>query len=106
MANAVENTHRGTVIDMENCRTSSAADVAGPTCPKTASGLATTATAPCATAGHNSPLSDAERSKLAKIRRDRRNGWMASFEDFDFLLGVVDRLSRMPSYSDRENPDL
>jgi hypothetical protein len=50
---------------------------------------------PLATPAHSGAhLSDDERIRLAKIKRDRRNGWMASFDDYDFLLSLVERLSR------------
>jgi hypothetical protein len=39
-------------------------------------------------------LSDAERLTLARIKRNRRQGWMASFEEFDFLLEILERMAR------------
>ncbi len=106
MANAVENTHRGTVIDMENCRTSSPGSEAVQTFPRTANGPAIGAIGKSATPDRSSLLSDADRIKLARIQKDRRLGWMPTFQDFDFLLEMVERLSTEASYSDRENPDL
>jgi hypothetical protein len=37
-------------------------------------------------------LSDDDLLRLAKIRRNRRLGYMASFEEFDFLLEVIGRI--------------
>jgi hypothetical protein len=42
----------------------------------------------------SSPLSEDDLLRLAKIRRNRRLGYMASFEEFDFLLEVIGRLDR------------
>ena len=90
MANVAPSTHRGTVIDMESYRISSAEAVEVQTSQKTASGPAGIATAPCATRDRSGLLSDAEREKLARIRRNRNQGWMATFEEFDFLLEMVE----------------
>ena len=39
-------------------------------------------------------LTEDERRTLARIRRNRDRGWMATFEEFDFLLDATERLSR------------
>jgi hypothetical protein len=94
MANAAINSPRGMVIDMESYRTSSAEAAEGPISPAIASGPAMTATAPCDTKARSGvEFSDAERSKLARIRRNRNQGWMATFEEFDFLLEMVERIN-------------
>jgi hypothetical protein len=43
------------------------------------------------TQAHSSPLSDAEAKMLARIRKDRRNGFMVSAVDVDFLLELIGR---------------
>ena len=94
MANAATNTPRGTVIDMESYRTSSPESEADRTQNSILSGAAGNVTEPCATKGCNGLLSDDERLKLAKIRRNRSQGWMPTFEEFDFLLEIVERGNR------------
>jgi hypothetical protein len=56
-------------------------------------GVAANAT-PADTQVRSSPLSDDDLLRLAKIRRNRRLGYMATFEEFDFLLEVIGRLDR------------
>jgi hypothetical protein len=95
MGNVATNMPRGLVIDMESFRTSSAEAAEGPTFSKIPSGLVTTATALYDTKARSGvELSDAERSKLANIRRNRAKGWMATFEEFDALLAMVEKLSQ------------
>jgi hypothetical protein len=94
MANAAENTPRGTVIDMESYRTSSLESEGDQTPRPIPNGPVSIVTEPCDTKAHSGALSDAERLKLAKIRRNRNLGWMPTFEEFDFLLEVVERMSR------------
>jgi hypothetical protein len=94
MANAAEGTPRGTVIDMESYRTSSPESAEARTLPRTQNGAAGIATEPCDTPARSGVLSDAERGKLAKIRRDRNAGWMPTFEEFDFLLEIAERIAR------------
>ena len=94
MASDAENTPRGTVIDMESYRTLSPESAEEATPRKIPSGPAGSVTEPCDIPAHNSPLSDAERLKLAQIRRNRAQGWMPTFEEFDFLLEMVERMSR------------
>jgi hypothetical protein len=93
MEKSATNSPHGTVIDMESYTTSSIASAEDQIRPKTSSGPATTATA-SATPVRSSPLSEEEREKLARIRRNRNQGWMATFEEFDFLLTLVEALSR------------
>ena len=94
MTNAAEDTPLGTVINMESYRTSSVEAAEGQISPRIASGLASTATAPCDTKGRSGALSDDERIRLARIRKDRRLGWMQSFSDVDFLLDLLERIVR------------
>lgn len=94
MANAAENTPLGTVIDMESYRTSSPASVADRTSRPIPNGPAGIVTAPCDIPARSGVLSDAERLKLARIRRNRNQGWMPTFEEFDFLLEMVEKVSR------------
>jgi hypothetical protein len=64
---------------------------------KTASGVVgeRTAVTPGETIlDHNSPLSAADEQRLHRIRKDRANGFMVSAPDVDFLLEMVERLSR------------
>ena len=46
---------------------------------------------PLATPDRSLQLSDAEARTLARIRKDRRNGFMVSAVDVDFLLEVIAR---------------
>jgi hypothetical protein len=47
---------------------------------------------PLATPDRSLPLSDAEARTLARIRKDRRNGFMVSAVDVDFILELLRRL--------------
>jgi hypothetical protein len=94
MANAAESTPRGTVIGMESCRTLSPESEAGRTLPRIPSGVAGSATAPCATRDRNGLLSDDERLLLAKIRRNRNQGMLPTLLDCDFMLHVLERMDR------------
>jgi hypothetical protein len=81
-------------LDMESLSTSLPADAAEVTRSTTASGAAdcpTPATA-SATTPARSGLSEAEQMKLARIRRNRNQGWMPTFKEFDFLLEMVERI--------------
>jgi hypothetical protein len=53
-----------------------------------------TAKSPESRSGPTANLSDDERQKLARIRRNRNQGWMPTFEEFDFLLEVTERMAR------------
>jgi hypothetical protein len=94
MVNAAKDTPRGTVIDMESYRTLSPAPEEAQTPQPIPSGPAGVVTAPCATQGRNGALSDADRLRLAKIRRNRNQGWMPTFDEFDFLLDALERITR------------
>jgi len=59
--------------------------------PATFSGLAGSTTG-SDTPGPSSPLSDDERWKLARVRRNRRFGWMPTMEECDFLLELLGKL--------------
>jgi hypothetical protein len=94
MANAAENTHLGTVIDMESYRTLSPAPTADRTPKPIPSGPAGNVTEPSVTPDRSGVLSADERWKLAKIRRNRNQGWMPTFEEFDFLLSIAERVNQ------------
>jgi hypothetical protein len=89
---------RGMELDMENLSISSPVERAEVTRSKIPSGLAGCPTP--ATESEITParsgvrLSEDERTKLARIRRNRREGWMPTFEEFYFLLEIVETMSR------------
>jgi hypothetical protein len=87
---AAISSRRGMELDMESLATSCTEPKDRETFPQIASGVAGNATA-AATPGHNSRLSDEERIRLARIRKDRRLGWMPSFNDVEFLLDLIAR---------------
>lgn len=93
--NPVESSPLGPDGIMENSTTKSSVPMAGQTLPRIALGSVGNITA-LPTEGHNSHLSDDERLRLAKIRRNRNQGWMPTFEEFDFLLEIVERGNRWP----------
>lgn len=95
MGNAATNSPRGTVIDMESYRTSSPEAGEDRTLPRIANGPAGVAIEPCVTPVPNGQtLSEEEKLRIAKIRRDRRHGWMATFDDCDFMLAMLEKLTR------------
>ena len=88
---------RGMELDMENLSISGPLAVEDRTQLKTANGDAedgTVATPGGIIPARSGVLSDAERLKVARIRRNRNQGWMPTFEEFDFLLEIVERMSR------------
>lgn len=93
MANDATTSPPGTVIDMGSLRTESTAPTVELTRRRIRAGLATTATAPISnTPGPSSRLSADEARMLARIASDRRNGFMVSAVDVDFLLEVIGRM--------------
>ena len=90
--NAATNSPRGRDGDTENSCTSLPVRTAGVIPLKTASGDVTTATSASSTPDRNSLLSAAEAQNLARIARERREGWMVSVADVDFLLDVIGRM--------------
>lgn len=64
---------------------------AAATWPGTSSGLAETAIN-CATPAPSSLLSADERTRLLKMRGDRRRGWMLTMSECDFLLELTERM--------------
>ncbi len=58
-----------------------------------ASGPASAITENICTQDRSGALSAAEQRSLARIRKDRRNGFMVSAPDVDFLLEAIERLS-------------
>jgi hypothetical protein len=85
-------------LDMESLSISSPAERAEATPLKTPNGLAdcpTPATESAITpARSGASLSEDERAKLAQIKRNRRAGWMPTFEEFDALLAMLEKLDR------------
>jgi len=80
--------HRGTESDTENFRTSTTEPTA--TTPRREqSGVAQNAMPDVIPACNF--LTESEQKKLARIRKDRRNGFMVSTRDVDFLLEVIRR---------------
>jgi hypothetical protein len=80
---------------MESLSTRSTESAEGQTFPRTCSGVAErqiSATGGEITQGRSGVLSDEERIRLARIRKDRRLGWMQSFSDTEFLLELLSRL--------------
>ena len=82
-ANAVETAPRGMALDMESLSTSLLSGEAAPIRSQTASGDAgarrDATPGEITQARSGAQVSDAERLKLARIRRNRNQGWMASF---------------------------
>ena len=93
MANAAINTQGGTALGKATSRILSTEPKDPAMSSQTFCGAVEIVT-PCDTQAHSGALSDAERMKLAKIRRNRSQGWMPTFEEFDFLLSAVERLNR------------
>jgi len=93
-SSAATNSPPGMVLDMESLCTSSPAPTAGQTTKRIVSGAAPSATSAETTPARSSRLSADEEMKLAKIRRNRQQGWMPTFEEFDFLLEILERINR------------
>lgn len=88
---------RGTGDSTENLFTSLRPHTEAPTRLRTASGdaaVARDATPGATTPASSSPLSAADEQRLWRIRKDRANRFMVSVTDVDFLLEIVERLSR------------
>lgn len=95
-ASAAINSPHGTVIDMESLSIASPAPTAEVIRSTTASGDAEAnrdATPGAITRAHSSRLSEADEKNLERIRKERRNGFMVSLADVDFLLNVIRRLT-------------
>jgi len=95
--NAATDTPHSTVLDMESLRTPSIESAEGPTSLPMSRGPVArpiSATGDEITPARSGALSDQERIQLARIKKDRRNGWMPTFTDFDFLLELTERLKR------------
>lgn len=93
--NDVTDIHLGRECDTVSSYISSPAPTEAATPSTTASGDVedeTVVTPDATTPGSSSPLSDAEAKTLARIRKDRRNGFMVSAVDVDFLLELIGRL--------------
>jgi hypothetical protein len=93
--NAATDTPRSTVLDVESLRTNSTGSAEA----QTRSQMSCThverpisAIAAEIIQGQRGVLSDDERIRLARIRKDRRAGWMPTFADFDFLMELAERL--------------
>ncbi len=94
MASDAENSPRGMALSMESLRTLSDADAPAATPKQIPSGVAPSVTATNCTAARSSPLSAADDKRLLRIWQDRQRGWMVMGSDVDFLLEIVERLSR------------
>lgn len=92
MANAAIDSPRGTAFDMESYRTVDTEPTAT-TRNRARFGAVANATTN-GTQAHSFCLSDEERLTLARIRRNRKAGFMATFEEFDFLLEIAERCAR------------
>lgn len=94
MENDATNSPGGMVLDMESLRTSSPA--AGPVLirRKIRAGLAPRATAPLCTAACSSRLSEEETKRLMQIRAERRRNLLPSLTDMDWVLELIERLTR------------
>ena len=92
MANDATNSPPLMVLDMENLRTSKPEAAGALTRSRIRAGVAEIATAKSCTSGSSSRLSDAEQRLLARIAKDRRNGFMVAATDVDFLLEILGRL--------------
>ena len=93
MADDATNSPPSTVLDMVSLRTCRAADEPDRTPRRIRAGVVASATAPCSTSGCSSRLSADEAQNLARITRDRQNGWMVTAVDVDFLLDVIGRMA-------------
>jgi hypothetical protein len=83
------------VVDMASLSTELHPPMEAPTLSTIVSGDAPTVTASATIpARSGARLSEAERMELAKIRRNRNQGWMATFEEFEFLLSTLERVTR------------
>jgi len=91
--NAVTGLARGMDRDTESSCTSSQARMEDPTQKRIASGDALPVIASDIIPACNF-LTESEQKKLRRIRKDRRNGFMVSAVDVDFLLEVIGRSSR------------
>ncbi len=94
MESDAENSPRGMALSMESLRTLSDADAPAATPKKTPSGVAPSVTAANCTPVRSSPLSADDDKRLLRIWQDRQRGWMVMGSDVDFLLEIVERLSR------------
>jgi hypothetical protein len=89
MENDAIASRRGTDYSTESCPTANTVPIE--TIPKTELSGVVGRVIQLATPDRSSPLSDAEAKTLARIRKDRRNGFMVSAVDVDFLLEVIER---------------
>ena len=78
----------------ETCTTLSPEEKVVPTPKTTHASGAKPVTASASTRGRNSPLNDVERMRFLRIKRERREGWMVTLDDVDFLLEMAERRSR------------
>ena len=96
-ASAAIATPRGLELDMASLSTWSRAHTGVPTILRTANGVVgerTVVTPGEITPDRSSPLSVPDEQRLYRIQQDREKGFMVSGVDVDFLLEVVERLSR------------
>jgi len=90
-ASDADGSHHGMGSDMENCPTETM-EPAETTQKPEPSGVAASATPDVIPACNF--LTESEQKRLRRIRKDRRNGFMVSAPDVDFLLGVIDKANQ------------
>jgi hypothetical protein len=92
LGNVATATPRSTVFGMENYRTVATEPIATMSSPRSygVAGNATTNDTPA----HSSRLSVGEQIQLERIRAERAKGFLPSMPDIDFLLELIDRLTR------------
>ena len=83
---------RSTVIDMASCRTVDTEP--SERTQTTESYGAVKNVTPVDTPAHSSRLSVGEQIQLARIRSERAKGFLPSMPEIDFLLEVIERLTR------------
>ena len=94
MANVVIDMQSGTVLEKAICPTSSTEPRGRETLNRTSCGVAEDTTKSATPDRSGQTLSEEEKLRIAKIRRDRRHGWMATFDDLDFLLEMLEKVGR------------
>jgi hypothetical protein len=95
--NAATNSRPGTGDSTANLSTSSRVPMEGVILLRTANGDVVekmVATPDATIPAPSSPLSADDERRLARIRKDRANRFMVAVTDVDFLLEILERLSR------------
>jgi len=92
LGNAATASRRSTVIDMASCRTESTE--LSETTQRPGSYGAVKNVTPAGTPARSLRLSVGEQIQLARIRSERAKGFLPSMPEIDFLLEVIERLTR------------